>query len=1154
MKKITILFFFLSLFTLITAQENLVIRLDNPSREALKFFLTNEYDIASYHPGEYLDIVVDSTEFQRLLRIGYEFRVFQTQSDILSNLSVLTDIPGYRTYPVALAELQQIANTYPAICKLYDLGDSRGKQYYDGGNNNYVNYQHDIWALKVSSNVELDEDKPAVFYMGAHHAREPLSTEVTFYILNHLLQQYGTDPDITNSINTKEIWFVPIVNPDGHKIVLDQIDQNWRKNIRDNNSNGQLTPGSFSTYPDGVDPNRNYGWEWGGQGSSATPSSMLYRGPSAFSEPEVQAMRDLMLDRHFVAGITYHTYSQLVLWPYGYVSNAVAPDATALAALGTQMAQTIPKLNGGTYTPQPSWALYPAAGVTDDYAYGEHGIFCYTIELATQFIPPQSQVIQICEDNLEAALILLERVDQSTLTGLVTDATTDEPLMAEVYVEGMDNTGLYREPYKSNEDFGRYFRLLPDGNYTVTFSLFGYLPQTFQNVTINSSGQTVLNVELAESQFVNVSGHVYDIADGQPIANASVELMGAPVDPVYTDANGYYLIEDVYEGTYTIHVSESNYYSQQETVQITSGNNVFNFQLTAAEAESFEIGVFGPGWTFSGNANWFIADDDAWHGQYAARSGNISHSQSSSMMYSLDVESNGFISFYYKVSSEEDYDFLRFYINDVQKGSWSGAAGWAEASYALQPGLNNFRWTYSKDGSVSTGQDRAWIDFIEFPPSDVCSPPLNLLASAITPTSALLSWTQGSDETVWDLKIGIKDFDPLTEGQLIADLTETFLQVSELANSTGYDFYVRSHCEGEERSIWRGPETFETMCMYFVPSFSENFDAAPSLPGCWEIVDHEGNGQVWEFGLHTEGLTGTTGYYAFLNSDGFGIGNAQNTDLVSPAFDFSGFEEVSLSFVHYFREYAGTSASLYYTIDAGLNWVLLEEWIATTPNPTVFQAAIPEVAGQENVRFKWNFTGSYGWYWDIDDIETTGVPVGPDVPIERFIEHETVGNESDVCYDATETILVSDFLVQNGGTVNLVAGQQIFLLEETLVEAGGYLLARITETEDYCTQRASILLSEPIAISKPELLTDNSSLFKIFPNPASGIVTIELSEKLYEAESIIQVFSMTGELMLQRNSTNQNTIKLDFTLSQRDVYLICVTSGSSTASEKLIVD
>jgi carboxypeptidase T len=508
MKQI-LFFIILILFSAsVYSHDPIIIRLKNPTTEELHYFYKNDFNIASYRPGEYLDLVVSKEEFRHLRDRGFDFRIFQTTAGLIANLQPEREIPGYRTYTEALAELQQIEIDHPEICKLFNLGPSRGKQYYDGGNNNYINYQHDIWALKLSADVDEELDKPAIFYMGAHHAREPLSTEVTFYILNHLLDNYGSDSLITGSVHNKEIWFVPIVNPDGHKIVLDQINVWWRKNIRDNDGNGQITPATTWSYPDGVDLNRNYALQWGGQGSSGSYTSQIYRGPSAFSEPEALAMKELMENRHFVAGITYHTYGELVLWPYGYISNAIAPDATALAALGTAMAQATPKLNSGHYTPQPSWQLYPAAGVTDDYAYGEHGIFCYTIELATEFIPPADTVVQVCEDNLEAALILLNRIDHSTLTGHVTDAVSAEPVVAEIYVEGIDNTGLYREPYRSNEEFGRYYRMLPTGNYTVTFTADDYTSQTFSDVNIHNSGRTLLDVALVHQDDNVLSGMV----------------------------------------------------------------------------------------------------------------------------------------------------------------------------------------------------------------------------------------------------------------------------------------------------------------------------------------------------------------------------------------------------------------------------------------------------------------------------------------------------------------------------------------------------------------------------------------------------------------------------------------------------------------------
>ncbi len=156
--------------------------------------------------------------------------------------------------------------------------------------------------------------------------------------------------------------------------------------------------------------------------------------------------------------------------------------------------------------------------------------------------------------------------------------------------------------------------------------------------------------------------------------------------------------------------------------------------------------------------------------------------------------------------------------------------------------------------------------------------------------------------------------------------------------------------------------------------FTENFNASTNLPACWDIIDHEGNGQVWQFGTHNSGLTGTTGNYAYVNSDGYGAGNSQNTDLVTPVLDLSAYSEVSLSFTHYFRQYFNYStATLSYSIDGGNNWTLLEEWTETTENPAFYDESIPEVAGQSQALFKWNYEGSWAWWWNIDDIVVGGL-------------------------------------------------------------------------------------------------------------------------------------------------------------------------------------
>jgi len=132
--------------------------------------------------------------------------------------------------------------------------------------------------------------------------------------------------------------------------------------------------------------------------------------------------------------------------------------------------------------------------------------------------------------------------------------------------------------------------------------------------------------------------------------------------------------------------------------------------------EDFETGDFtAHDWTFSGTQPWMIVSNEVYEGSYAARSGTITHSQSSSMNLTIDVAVDGEISFYRKVSSENNYDFFKFYINGSMVGQWSGEVPWSQVSYPVQAGTNTFTWTYEKDFIVSAGSDCAWVDFIEFP-------------------------------------------------------------------------------------------------------------------------------------------------------------------------------------------------------------------------------------------------------------------------------------------------------------------------------------------------------------------------------------------------------------------------------------------------------
>ncbi len=696
------------------AQNQLIVRLENAGTTELKIFNEKKLEITAFREGLYIDALVSQEKHDELINEGFQLIITQTAEKNKAHLAQTKEIDGYRTYDEVVVELQQIVIDHPEICSLSDIADSHGKEYFDSGMTQYEDYQHDVWMLKISDNVNETEDEPSVFYMGAHHAREPISTEVVMGIINHLLDNYGSDDEITNMVNSSEIYIVPIVNPDGHEVVLDQLNTWWRKNAADNNGDEMFS--HVSDGPDGVDPNRNYGWEFGSSGASADPNEDTYHGPSAFSEPELYAMKELMASHHFTAGISYHSYSELVLWPYAYSANAQAPDHFAMQELGVNMAESIPKITGsGHYLPQQSNDLYPAAGITDDWAYGKHGIFCYCVELAQQFIPSASQVPQIVEDNIEAALMVLNRANHQTLRGHVYDAETNEPVVAEVFIDGLDDQGNFREPYKSNANFGAYYRLLLEDEYDVTFSAYGYIPQTFTSLEILADEITIQDVYLERAASGPIYGSVIDGNTGENIEGAEISILNTPIIPSYTDANGVYEVTEVSFSNYQIRVSKEDYAPLYMEQNITDGNNIFNFALLPAEAISFEDGEFGEEFSMSTNP-WTIDEDISWDNDKSAVSGAIPHNQTTSMTLEIENRAAGAINFYTKISSEAGYDFLKFSIDGNEQASWSGEGDWTFAEFEITEGNHSFQWTYQKDANTADGQDRGWVDFIQIPP------------------------------------------------------------------------------------------------------------------------------------------------------------------------------------------------------------------------------------------------------------------------------------------------------------------------------------------------------------------------------------------------------------------------------------------------------
>ena len=354
-------------------------------------------------PSRWIDVIIPQDRLYELSKRSIDYSVIIWDMDSYSQ----SFVDQYHTFDEMEQILQDIAEDYPDITSLYSIRKS-----YEG---------RDVWCLEVSDNPGVDEGEPGVFYMGLHHAREWPTLEICLYIADNLTSQYGTDPDITDVVDNRRLWLVPCVNPDGYHYCHD-LGNDWRKNRH--------------YFPDfgirgtwGVDLNRNYGGSsngdaWGSWGSlgpgsaSHVPSRDVYCGPFALSELETQTIRDVFLENDICASISWHTFSELVMWPWGYSTNAKTPDDEYMAYVGTQIASRITNQDGsGNYTPTQSSGLYPTTGDTTDWAYGYgHYIqgrptFSYTIEACSSFHPSESYLDQICRENFDGALYLLQEAE-----------------------------------------------------------------------------------------------------------------------------------------------------------------------------------------------------------------------------------------------------------------------------------------------------------------------------------------------------------------------------------------------------------------------------------------------------------------------------------------------------------------------------------------------------------------------------------------------------------------------------------------------------------------------------------------------------------------------------------------------------------------------
>ena len=335
----------------------------------------------------------------------------------------LDDMGGYKTYSEITAELDSMHARYPLLTTAkYSVGTTgEGRQ---------------LWCLKISDNPEVDEEEPELFYNSLIHAREPAAMEAVIYFMNHLLNQYAGNPAIADLVNSREFFFIPCMNPDGYeynRVTAPSGGGLWRKNRRNNGD------GSY-----GVDLNRNWGYIWGidDEGSSPIPSDEDYRGTAAFSEPETAALRDFINSRHFVGSLDYHTYSNLVLFPWGtdYIGgNGLCLDDPEFRLIADSMSTAISRINGASYRMGPPWELlYNTNGGSFDWEYGDTLLHRKMYSLSTEignsddgFWPLPSRILPLSLENL-AANLFFARYAGTLHTG--TPQITTTPGQLEVFL------------------------------------------------------------------------------------------------------------------------------------------------------------------------------------------------------------------------------------------------------------------------------------------------------------------------------------------------------------------------------------------------------------------------------------------------------------------------------------------------------------------------------------------------------------------------------------------------------------------------------------------------------------------------------------------------------------------------------------------------
>ncbi|MCB0822930.1 MAG: PKD domain-containing protein [Bacteroidales bacterium] len=567
MKKIIALFFFVMFaITLSTAQQTAIaqaflqergevyFQFENPGAKTL-IALSEIISLDQVNKSE-VTAYANQKEFDAFLGFNLVFEVLIPPSlmypaTMLDNINLksIQDWDFYPTYQAYLDMMYQFEADYPDLVEIISIGQSmQGRE---------------LLFARISDNVGVDEGEPQFLYVSSIHGDELVGYVLTLRLIDYLLSNYGTDPKVDNLVNNLDIWINPLANPDGTF-----------------HGGNNTVNGAIRYNANGVDLNRNY----------PDPEDGPHPDGNAWQIENINFMQ-LAEDNHFAVSANYHGGEEVCNYPWDTWSG-LHPDDDWWQYVCHEYADTAQLYSPPGYLTgfddgiTNGYAWYTISGGRQDYMNFFHQCREFTMEVSSVKLPSASQLPTFWESNYRSMLNYMEQT-LFGVSGTVTDASTGDPLYAEVRIYGhdADSSWVY-----SSATTGKYFRLINEGTYDITFSADGYFPQTIANVVVENRELTSLDVQLSSGELiVDFTASDTQIPIGSSI-DFNDQTFGSPVSwewsfeggnpATSTDQNpsGIFYAEEgsfdvsltVSDGTNTLTVTKENYINVSAEFNMTS--------------------------------------------------------------------------------------------------------------------------------------------------------------------------------------------------------------------------------------------------------------------------------------------------------------------------------------------------------------------------------------------------------------------------------------------------------------------------------------------------------------------------------------------------------------------------------------------------------